>query len=200
MYKGESVTYGTVESSTGRCWLDRNLGASQVATTKTDSNAYGDLFQWGRLDDGHQNRGMVGTTGTRSTTDIPGHNRFTTNNLDWRNPQKDGLWQGAIGINNPCPAGFRLRTIIEWQLESASWSTSTADGAFNSPLKLTLAGDRYQSSTILGVGERGNYWSNTTLTGNPKLSKKMYYENSFINPDSNDYRSFGACVRCILDE
>ncbi|SMN17648.1 hypothetical protein CRYPA_1272 [uncultured Candidatus Thioglobus sp.] len=28
-------------------WLDRNLGATQVAASSTDSAAYGDLYQWG---------------------------------------------------------------------------------------------------------------------------------------------------------
>ena len=30
---------------TGETWMDRNLGASQVATSSTDSDAYGDLYQ-----------------------------------------------------------------------------------------------------------------------------------------------------------
>ncbi|MEY4885721.1 MAG: hypothetical protein RL151_1030, partial [Bacteroidota bacterium] len=55
-YRGATVTYGTVVGANGKCWLDRNLGASRVATTVTDATAYGDLFQWGRLDDGGQDR------------------------------------------------------------------------------------------------------------------------------------------------
>jgi hypothetical protein len=42
--------------TTGRVWLDRNLGVSQVATSSTDEASYGGLFQWGRLQDGHENR------------------------------------------------------------------------------------------------------------------------------------------------
>ena len=40
--------------ATGRTWMDRNLGASRVATGNTDAEAYGDLYQWGRAADGHQ--------------------------------------------------------------------------------------------------------------------------------------------------
>jgi hypothetical protein len=36
--------------------MDRNLGASQVATSSTDPASYGDLYQWGRPADGHQIR------------------------------------------------------------------------------------------------------------------------------------------------
>jgi len=38
----------------GKTWMDRNLGAYQVATSSTDANAYGDFYHWGRRSDGHQ--------------------------------------------------------------------------------------------------------------------------------------------------
>ena len=42
-------SYGTVTSSyTGKVWLDRNLGASQVCTALDDTACYGDYYQWGR--------------------------------------------------------------------------------------------------------------------------------------------------------
>tara|TARA_B110000090_G_scaffold89704_1_gene101755 strand:- start:8070 stop:8588 length:519 start_codon:yes stop_codon:yes gene_type:complete len=44
----------TVTSPTGQVWMDRNLGATQVATSSTDHLAYGNLYQWGRALDGHQ--------------------------------------------------------------------------------------------------------------------------------------------------
>ena len=37
VYRGSNATYGTVVGANGRCWLDRNLGASRVANSKTDS-------------------------------------------------------------------------------------------------------------------------------------------------------------------
>ena len=160
------------------------------------------MFQWGRLDDGHQIR-TSSVTGVRSTTDIPGHSDFITNGSgtnDWRNPQRDVLWQGLSGINNPCPDGFRIPTIVEWQTESATWSSSNANGAYNSTLRLTLGGERYNSSgMLLGVGERANYWSSNSIFGSPRLSKKLYFENSFVNADASEYRAFGASVRCIKD-
>jgi len=70
-YKGTPVTYGTAVGQNGTCWLDRNLGATQVATSSTDAASYGDLFQWGRLDDGHQNR-TSSTFQWDSENDVPG--------------------------------------------------------------------------------------------------------------------------------
>jgi hypothetical protein len=46
---------------TGRTWMDKNLGASQVAISSTDSASFGHLYQWGRGSDVHQLR-TSGTT------------------------------------------------------------------------------------------------------------------------------------------
>ena len=40
-------------STTGNIWMDRNLGASLVATSFDDYQAYGCLYQWGRGNYGH---------------------------------------------------------------------------------------------------------------------------------------------------
>jgi hypothetical protein len=34
-----------VVSTTGKIWMDRNLGASEVANSTTDAASYGDLYQ-----------------------------------------------------------------------------------------------------------------------------------------------------------
>jgi hypothetical protein len=67
--------FGVVTSAGGSIWMDRNLGATQVATSSTDALAYGNLFQWGRGADGHQVR-TSGTTTTLSSADQPGNSNF----------------------------------------------------------------------------------------------------------------------------
>jgi uncharacterized protein (TIGR02145 family) len=102
--------------TTGRVWMDRNLGASRVATSINDKEAYGDLFQWGRAADGYEKCNSL-TTALRSSGDTPGHDRFIISNgsaPNWRTSQSINLWQGVDGINNPCPAGFRIPTQSEW--------------------------------------------------------------------------------------
>ena len=197
-YKGSSVTYGTVNSPTGKCWLDRNLGATQVALSSTDANAYGDLFQWGRLDDGHQVR-TSGTTSTRSTTDVPGHGDFITygsSPYDWRNPQNNNLWQGVSGTNNPCPTGFRIPTQTELNAERLTWSSNNSAGAFASTLKLTVAGLRYRDDGSIGsVGTYGSYWASVITSTS---SYYLYFNSS--SADTGTYsRAYGLSVRCIKD-
>ena len=43
-----TFTFNTVTGAYGRKWMDRNLGASRVATSITDAEAFGDLYQWGK--------------------------------------------------------------------------------------------------------------------------------------------------------
>jgi hypothetical protein len=194
-----SVIPGTVTNpTTGKIWMDRNLGASQVATSSTDAASYGDLYQWGRRTDGHQIR-TSGTTTTLSSSDTPGHGNFilTPNSpYDWRSPQNDNLWQGVSGTNNPCPSGYRLPTEAEWNAERLSWSTNNAAGAFASPLKLPVAGYRDGSLGSLGtVGSNGYYWSSTVSSA---YSRNLLFGsgNAFV---STNGRANGGSVRCLKD-
>ena len=128
-YNGATVTYGVITSPvTGRKWLDRNLGASQVATASNDRNAYGHLFQWGRPADGHQlinytssssGSGVNGKTKTLATSDVPGISTFITPDntveqngvfvYDWRNDQNTNRW--AINSQGSCPSGWHVPTV-----------------------------------------------------------------------------------------
>ena len=184
--------------STGEIWMDRNLGATQVATSSTDAAAYGDLYQWGRAADGHQSRTSA-TTCTLSTSDTPGHGDFITTNsspYDWRSPKNDNLWQGVSGINNPCPSGYRLPTAAEWEAERTSWTSNNAAGAYNSPLRLPVAGNRNSSGGALSnVGSSGSYWS-STLDGPD--SRHLLFNSSVALMYSNG-RAYGFSVRCLKD-
>ena len=197
-YKGAQVTYGTVNSTSSKCWLDRNLGASQVATAYNDSAAYGDLFQWGRLDDQHQTRTSVTTT-TLSSTDVPGHSNFIEgmgSPYDWRSPHNNNLWQGVSGTNNPCPSSWRIPTETELDTERASWSSQDYNGAFASPLKLTAGGYRsYSNGSLYGVGSNGYYWS-STVSG--ATARYLYFYSTGATM-YGDRRALGFSVRCVQD-
>jgi uncharacterized protein (TIGR02145 family) len=184
--------------TTGKIWMDRNLGASQVATSSTDANSYGDLYQWGRRADGHQCRTSPTTT-TLSSVDQPAHGSFITSNgspNDWRVPQNTNLWQGVNGVNNPCPSGYRIPTEAELSAELLSWSTNNAGGAFASPLKLPMAGLRSRSSgSLVNVGTDGRYWSSTVSGTN---SHYLYFVSNFANIGGQD-RAYGHSIRCLKD-
>jgi hypothetical protein len=192
---------GDVVSTTGKIWMDRNLGATQVATSSTDAASYGDLYQWGRLPDGHQIRTSTNSSvGATSTTDTPGNALFFTvngtNNNDWRTGGNNLLWQGVNGINNTCPTGYRLPTETELNAERLTWSSDNAAGAFNSVLKLPVAGGRNRSDGSLGdVGSLGGYWS-SSVSGS-FVSVLFFYSISAVVYVNNRASRFS--VRCLKD-
>ncbi len=195
-YRSGSVTYGTVISPAGKCWMDRNLGASQVAIAYDDTAAYGDLFQWGRLDDDHQLR-TSGTTSTLSSTDDPGHSNFIINGAgfyDWRSPQNSNLWQGDGGTNTPCPSGWRLPTISEWNAEISAGDWDGRDAVYASSLKMPAGGYRQHNNAILAlVGTSSCYWSSSTSNpGSYSISFGLIGYNPGV-----DVRARGYSVRCI---
>jgi uncharacterized protein (TIGR02145 family) len=196
---GATLVADVISPSTGKTWMDRNLGASQVATSATDALSYGDLYQWGRGNDGHQCR-TSGTTTTLSSTNQPGHGNFIlvdNSPTDWRSPQENNLWQGVNGVNNPCPSGYRLPTETEINAERLTWSSNNSAGAFASPLKFSLAGHRNPTISTNGIlyeaGIYGNYWTSTISSTNSRL---LNFGASMCIFAGN-VRSLGFAVRCI---
>ena len=189
-----TLSFNTVIGAKGRIWMDRNLGATQVATSSTDDAAFGDLYQWGRGADGHQKRTSATTT-TLSSTDVPANGNFILVPYpasDWRSPQNDNLWQGVNGVNNPCPSGFRLPTETEWNAEIASWSTS----AFDSPLKLPMAGLRNITGALSNFGVIGYYWGSTVIGTNSVTIMLATSPTGRAGPSG---RKAGYSCRCIKD-
>jgi len=194
------ITYGTVVGADGKCWLDRNLGATRVATALDDYSAGGGyLYQWGRSTDGHQITNSGTQTGL-SSSDNPGHANFIYgmgSPYDWRSPQKDTLWQGINGINNPCPTGWRLPTQAEWATLAGYFSPQTNAGAYNSALKLPSAGyRRYSDATLDSQGSYGYYWSSSP---SGTYASSLYFYSGGVNPAYNYGRALGFSVRCVKD-
>ena len=202
-YNGARVTYGTISrtiNGVNKCWLDRNLGASQVATIRTDAASYGHYFQWGRGDDGHQ----LSTSSITPTKLVLGTNSslFVWKNgvnTNWLTVNNNDLWQGVNGINNPCPAGFKVPTKDDIAAEMATWPGGAAwDAAYNNPLKIPSAGVRNaDNAAMVNVGTVPDLW--TSSIGN-NSNEEWNYEGNGSSPGyfySGPARINGIPVRCV---
>jgi uncharacterized protein (TIGR02145 family) len=227
-YNGQEVVYGIIISpTTGKKWLDRNLGAKRVATAFDDYQAYGDLFQWGRPADGHQlinwTSSTVGTavngmTNVLATSDIPGHSNFidatASSTNDWRDDNNKNRWNTTP--QGPCPAGWHVPVTSEWAAETANsmGGTATSGGMTDRNtayglLKLTSAGFRtgftasgiYNAGEVRRNGELGYYWSSTAKLAPAFLSHLSIMQTFDLSTaqTTTDLRSNGYCVRCIKD-
>jgi hypothetical protein len=189
---------------TGKIWMDRNLGSTRVAISPTDSLAYGDSYQWGRFGDGHQCRNSNHTT-LISMTLNPGHGDFIINSNythEWKTNIDESPWRGENGINNPCPIGYRIPTYTELYDEQQTWSSSGAFGAYASPLKLTVSGQRNgETADYQMVGSVGLYWGiNDVFNCSwdcwfPNLGFSLSGGGAIVNQRS----AFSHSIRCIKD-
>jgi hypothetical protein len=110
--------------------------------------------------------------------------------------QNDNLWQGVNGINNPCPTGFRLPTDQEWVQELKSWKNQGAEGAFASPLKIPMAGQRTKGGGLNGEGIFGQYWSsNFSYRYGHYISLHEWGSAGLVSK----WRSDAGPCRCIKD-
>jgi len=207
-YRGEEVTYRTTKGENGTCWMDRNLGAIEYddddsdtdePSSYTDSDFYGHLFQWGRGDDGHQERNSPTSEANACVdTDTPGHNTFlraaTACNFDWRTGHNDDLWQGDGGINDPCPSGWRLPTESELEAEMTAFTSNDYLGAYCSTLRFTRNGLR----TGTNIGSMGCYWTSDPHSSINYGAMGMFFEFGDWDIEGLD-RFYGCAVRCIKD-
>jgi len=201
----DGIEYGTVTSPfTGKVWLDRNLGASEVCTSLDDAACYGDYYQWGRAADGHQESNST-TTSTLATTTTPGHGDFITISVepyDWTTADSNGSlrseeWSKTDGTSI-CPLGYRVPTKDEIAAETvdASIPVSNNVDAFNSFLKLPSAGKGNPiDGSINFQSTHGFLWSSSSVSS---YSGNLAIFNSSVFT-SNENRATASSVRCIKD-
>jgi len=211
-YQGTVVTYPTVRGTDGKIWLQKNLGAANVASALADSTSYGDLFQWGRWDDGHQLRSSA-TSSTNPSPNNPsglgtGSSTFylgTGTTGWWSTKALTDTWSEATPATvsstagcDPCKqlgAGWHMPTSTEWQSAVTAESMTNPATAFSSYLKLPANGNRTSTGGYDFTGTRGYYWSSeTSNTG----GKYLYIGTvSAPNPSSGAFRGQGSAVRCL---
>ncbi len=194
---GSSVSYAEISSS-GETWMTKNLGALHEATSSTDAAAYGDLYQWGRTTDGHEKRNSTAVAGPVASGS-EGANFIlngTTPSSDWLSTQDNTRWGATKTANDPCPTGYRVPTETELNAERLLFSTNNAAGAYNSELKLPVAGYRHYSlDELYEVGTFGHYWT-STISG---IYARKLFLGSNSNGMSSRVRSNGYSVRCIKE-
>jgi len=185
------------------------------------------LYQWGRASDGHQFNGVnapytfpnnyaygyyTGTGNGPGNSDF--HYAYYT--VDWRSNRNDNLWQGVDGINNPCPEGFEVPSVKDFEIWARNAGVVASNLGFNiatSGSKLNLYGAQLRGASLINLPNTLRLWTSTPFldTNNPQQIYSDTFHMVFDPdeaPDSNDIlgngnlfsplpRAQGVSVRCI---
>ncbi len=180
----KSVLYGTVTNIPGepaKCWITRNLGASQQATAVNDATeaSAGWYWQFNRKQ-GYKQDGSV--TPVWTITSI-------SENSDW------------LTANDPCNlelgTAWRLPSYTEWYNVDNVGGWTNWNGPWGSGLKLHAAGYLYSSNgSPGGPGSIGAYWSSTQLDAN--YGRSFHFLSGYSYMDSY-IKAYGRNLRCLRD-
>lgn len=208
-YNGTTAEYTTVRAADGNIWLQQNLGSSHVATSSTDAGAFGDYFQWGRWQDGHEkNTSVMGNAVTPNNPSGVGTGNTNYIPTWWTTGSTSDTWQASTPAQvsdtdgcDPCKAalggGWRLPTEAEWTAAIAAENITNIEAGYTSNLKLAVAGYRGASGSFSFVGQRGYYWNSNASASLANYGRNLYYSNAIVNPNAGAPRGQGHTIRCI---
>ncbi len=181
----KTVTYGAVSTTLfggTKCAITRNLGATNQASSATDTTEASAGWYW----QFNRKQGFKhGATRTPSTTWIT----IINEDSDW------------VVANDPCTielgTGWRIPTTTEWAAADANGSWGNYNDTFNSVLKLHAAGLLLESNGSLGDrGSKGYYGSSTQLTATYLLFLGF---SSGLSGMATYVKAGGYSVRCVRD-
>ncbi|SZD73273.1 fibrobacter succinogenes major paralogous domain [Candidatus Ornithobacterium hominis] len=203
-----------------KTWLNLNLGAEYAdihssdfnptvnktgETIHGDKNLYGSLYQWQRVSDGHEFRNRVRSrekTFVKApswTNTDKAAGKFIFEDPNWVEGGENAsgsdlaLWR-AGGRNNPCPSGYHVPTLEEWEelLKAVRQVGSSQDVLPN----LAAAGYYYYLDGLLSYEDSGGYyWSSSASDRN--FAHHMYFNSGNSGANGRSSRANGFSVRCI---
>jgi hypothetical protein len=181
----KTVTYGTVSNipgETSKCWITRNLGASQQATAVSDATeaSAGWYWQFNRKQ-GYKHDGSTLTPSWTITS--------ISENSDWTT------------VNDPCAlefgTGWRIPTYTEWNNVDASGGWTNWDGPWESSLKMHTAGFlNVSDGSLNNRGSNGKYLSSTQFSSTHGWV--MVFGSGYCDIGCSD-KAFGFSLRCLRE-
>jgi len=180
----KTTTYGTVTNipgETSKCWITRNLGASQEATSVSDYTEASAGWYW-------QFNRSQGYMFDGAPTPA-----WTITSID-----EDSDWLTA---NDPCTielgTAWRLPTYTEWYNVKNTGGWTNWNGPWGSALKLHAAGLlSYLNGSLYDRGSYGYYWSSTQNSTTFGLSLVFCISTSYM---STVGKATGFTLRCLRE-
>jgi len=198
----------------GLKWLDRNLGAKVTcASPKGGAECLGNLYQWGRIEDGHEKLNSPISEKQIVNCNNISNGSFIVNTIEgdlrsdeiiakyanqtWFNSCNiEQLWnENGNGFNEICPTGWHVATKQDFE----SLHAANAKDAYDK-VKLVLSGSRlalrrkHIKPEIVNRNIIGEYWT-SSISRNHPISFIFSANNKPIFSESQVVT--GKAVRCV---
>ncbi|MDY3319843.1 FISUMP domain-containing protein [Riemerella anatipestifer] len=180
-------------------WLNLNLGAdyananspyfnpAQQATSPTDYKAYGSLFQWGRIPDGHE---LISWSSPTSGS--------PKRNVGWYNNTQ------LPSFNDPCPLGWRTPTQAQLQDLHQALTNNNQNYIYDSQtwnqsaIRLPNNGARTTTNnTFVDTGVKVNLWSRDRRGG--ASAQGFIIRTLDLSTMPTEEKTNGYGIRCIKE-
>lgn len=180
----KTVTYGTVTNipgETSKCWITRNLGATQQPNTQNDNTEAAAGWNW-QFD---RTQGYMYDGNTRTPNSV------------WLTSGEASDWTSN---NDPCSlllgSVWRIPTSAEWTNVDAAGNWANANGPWSSALQMHAAGYLGSNDGLLYFrGLYGYYWSSTKVDATN--SWYLFFGSGCSSMYSNFNKASAFSVRCV---
>ena len=181
----KATTYETVTNIPGeisKCWITKNLGATQQATAMSDDTEASAGWYW----QFNRKQGYKFDEATTPTWTIT----LISELMDWQTS------------NDPCRlelgAPWRIPTKAEWVNVDNAGAWTNWNGPWGSSLKLHAAGYLFNDNGYLnGRGTFGYYWSSTQ--GGASSGWDLFFSSTNSTVYSNGHKAYGFPLRCLRE-
>jgi hypothetical protein len=180
----KTVTYSTITSIPGepsKCWITKNLGATQQATAVNDATEASAGWYW----QFNRKQGFKHDGSTRTPNSV--WIIQSIQNMNW------------LAFNDPCVielgTPWRLPTSTEWENVDNTGGWNDWNGPWNSDLKLHTAGRLFQVDGSLDWrGMYGAFWSSTQANVNASYGLTFGISHS---GQTSYFKADAFSVRCL---
>lgn len=218
-----------IKLGSGFEFMDRNLGATEVAAKIGTRYAVGLQYQWGRKDPYTGCSFLLNGVAVMpiyggsfdivkkqvTVADAIAHpkNFYSEVGKDWCSEQRNDLWGAVKTVYDPCPEGWKVPALVgstsPWQHLTSVNPFDEGDNAFFSQIQeyYPPAGYRVDDGDG-GIGaplydgkQGGHYW--IASVANVNQAYELFfsnYDNTKLNVKKAMGRSRGCSVRCVKDK
>ena len=180
----------TTNTINGHEWVDLGLSVKWATCNvgATSPSDYGDYFAWGEISTKSSYTENNSKTYKKHMGDIAGNSQYDAARANWGSTWRMPTKKEFQELKDQC--------IWTWTSQGGHSGYRVTSKTNGNSIFLPAAGGRFRES-LFNVGSYGYYWSASPYTNSD--GNGLYFYQSYVDPQFNDYRFFGFSVRPVSE-